>query len=192
MEVLSSDDADLRWRIRPSAPFAVALALAAVAAGQAAVVVGPRELPGGTSVQALPNGYSYGTDGDRAVVGFQLRNDGERSLRVVAIGTDLPGLELLDVVASGEPFRYDVVGVGAAPLPPFDLATGTVIEVNLVYRVRRCSEVPRDDQAVPVTAGTGWSRGVLALLLPRQPAAAVDAGPDDEDPWQQVLVRDLC
>lgn len=170
----------------------MALALALLAAGQAATVLRPRDLPPGASLQVLPNGYSYGTDADVASLGFQLRNDGRRTLEVLAVEAALPGLDLVDVVASGEPFRFTAVGAGADRLPPFVLTPGTVIEVNMVYRVRRCADVPRDDRDLVVRAAVGWGRGALDVPLPGQPSDAVDAGPDDEDPWQQVLVRDLC
>jgi hypothetical protein len=194
MEVLSSGTVDERRlpRLRPSAPLAVAAALLVLAAAQATAVLRPQMLPAGASVEALPNGYSYATDGDRVVVGFQVRNNGDRDLEVVDIGAGLPGLELVDVTASGEPFRFEIAGGGTAPLPAFDLTTGTVIEVNLVYRVLRCADVPRDDRALAVAARTERGQGVLPLPLPRLPSDAVDAGPDDEDPWQQVLVRDVC
>ncbi len=191
VEILASGDDGPRRRL-PSAPVAVAVALAAVAAGQVAAVLRPQPLPATASVEALPNGYSYATEGDRLLVGFQLRNAGDVGLRVVAIGADLPGLQLVDVAAAGQPFDFAAVGEGAAPLPEFALRGGTVIEVTLVYRVRSCAAVPRDEQLVPVTVIAGRAEGVLPLLLPRAPAAAVDAGPDDEDPWQQVLVRDVC
>jgi hypothetical protein len=192
MDVLSSHDDRPPWRPRLSAPLAVALALAAVSVGQAVTVLRPQPLATGAAVEALPNGYSYAVDGELAMIGFQLRNGGERAVRVLGIGADLPGLRLVDVGASGEPFRFELVGVGPEPLPAFDLPPGTVIEVNLSYRVGRCADVPGDDRPVPVRARTGRGEGVLALRLPGQPAEAIDAGPDDEDPWQRVLVRDLC
>jgi hypothetical protein len=170
----------------------VGAALVLLAAGQTGALLLPRDLPPGASVEVLPNGFSYATTGDTAQLGFQLRNSGDRSLRITAVGTDLPGLELVDVVASGEPFGFTAVGAGGEPLPEFDLTTGTVIEINLAYSLGSCGAVPRDSRPVPVTARTGRSRGVLAVPLPGLPADAVGSGPDDEDPWQQVLVRDLC
>ena len=190
VDVLSSGEA--RERRRPRGVVAVAVALALVAVGQAVTVLRPRELPSGASVSALPNGYSYSTEGDRAQLGFQLRNDGDLTVRVLSVRAAVPGLELVDVVASGEPFRFAAVGAGDAELPAFALEPGTVIELNLVYRLRRCGDVPRDARDVVVRAGAGGARGPLAVPLPGQPSDAVDAGPDDEDPWQQVLVRDLC
>lgn len=170
----------------------VGAALFVLAAGQLAAVAQSRTLPAGASVEALPNGFSYATTEDRVQLGFQLRNDGERVLTVTGLGTDLPGLELLDVVASGEPFGFAAVGGGSGPLPRFDLTPGTVIEINLVYGLRSCLAVPRDARTVPVIVRAGLSRGVLDLALPGLPSEAVGARPDDEDPWQRVLVRDLC
>lgn len=192
MDVLDTEDARPRRRLRRSPPLAVAAALVLLAAGQTAALLRAQDLPAGASLAVLPNGYSYATDGDRALVGFQVRNDGDRDLQVLAVGAELPGLELLDVTASGAPFRFEVAGAGNAPLPAFDLPAGTVIEVYLVYRVRRCGEVPQDVRPLGVTVRAGRGQGVLRVPLPGAPAEDVDAGPDDEDPWQRVLVRDLC
>ena len=193
MDVLSSGAERTPSRRRRASPGLVGAALVALAAGQAAALLGPRALPPAVALEALPNGFSYSVlSGDTTQLGFQLRNSGDRLLRVSTVASDLPGLDLVDVVASGEPFAFTEVGAGSDPLPAFDLPAGTVIEIGLVYRVESCELVPRDARPVPVTVETGRSRGTLALALPGLPAEAVDAAPDDEDPWQQVLVRDLC
>lgn len=192
MEVLDSRDARPRRRVRWSAPLVVAALLLTLAAAQAAALLWPRGLPADAAVEALPNGFSYATDGDTAVVGFQLRNSGGRDLRVLSIAADVPGLELVDVTASGEPFRFETVGAGTVVLPAFDLPATTVIEVNLRYLVRRCGEVPADDLPLLIAARAELGEGLLAVPLPGLPSEAVDAAPDDEDPWQRVLVRDLC
>lgn len=192
MEILDSDDARPRRRLLPSLPAAVLVALVLLGGAQAWAALRPQPLPAGAAVEALPNGYSYGTDGDRATVGFQLRNAGDRPLRVVDVGAQLPGLQAVDVTVSGAPPAFDVNGEGPDPLRSFELPAGTVVEVSLVYRVRRCSEVPRDRRDVVVAVESGRAQGALLVPLPGQPAEAVDAGPDDQDPWQRVLVRDLC
>lgn len=179
-------------RRRPSATAGVAVALGLLAAGQAAAVTRTPALPPGVTVEVLPNGYSYSTAGDQVRLGFQLRNSGRTTVRVTGIGADLPGLALADVVASGEPFRFTAVGQGPGALPVFALSAGTVIEINLIYRVRRCREVPGDVRPVPVALAVGRARGVRPVPVPGLPSEAVDAGPDDEDPWQRVLVRDVC
>jgi len=190
VEVLVSGDSTDRRRPAPAA--LVALALLLVAGGQAVELLRPRALPGDVAVEVLPNGYSYLTAGDRVQVGFQLRNSGPVPVEVVDIGAALPGLALADVVASGEPFRFSAVGTGEQPLPAFELRPGTVIEVNLVYRLEECADVPAGERTVPVTVRVGRADGVLDVPVPGAPAEAVDAGPDDVEPWQRVLVRDLC
>lgn len=179
-------------RRRPSIAAGVATALGLLAAGQVVTLVRTPALPSGVTVEVLPNGYSYSTAGDAVRLGFQLRNSGRTTVQVTGIGADLPGLALADVVASGQPFRFTAVGAGPGALPPFSLTAGTVIEVNLVYRVRRCREIPVDARPVPVALAVGRARGIRSVPVPGLPSEAVDAGPDDEDPWQQVLVRDVC
>lgn len=170
---------------------AAALALLAVAQGVAVARGGP--LPEGVALAALPNGYSYATREDRIVViGFQLRNDGDRELEVLDLAQDLPGLELRDVVVSGEPFDFDSAGEGEAALPAFRLERGTVVEVTLSYRLAGCPQVPQDPRPLPVRVRAGRSAGLLQVRMPTAPSDEPDAGPDDEEEWQSVLVRDLC
>ena len=179
-------------RRRPRLATAVAVALALLAVGQGAAALAPRGLPDGAVLSALPNGYSYSTQGRQVVLGFQLTNDGTRSLRVSSLGGDLPGLSLVDVTVSGEPFDYASVGEGAAPLPAFALSPGTVVEVRLVYLLEACNAVPREPRPMPVVVSTDGGSGTLRVALPRAPSSDADAGPDDEDEWQVVLVRDVC
>ena len=170
---------------------ASALALLAVAQGVAVARGGP--LPAGAAVTALPNGYSYATrDGRVVVIGFQLRNSGDRALEVLDLAQDLPGLTLQDVVVSGEPFEFSSAGEGEAALPSFRLDRGTVVEVTLAYRLSACPQVPEDPRPLPVRVRAGRATGTLAVRMPTAPSDEADAGPDDEDEWQSVLVRDLC
>jgi hypothetical protein len=168
----------------------LALTLLAVAQGVAVARGGP--LPGGAELTTLPNGYSYATRDRVVVLGFQLQNTGELPLRVNAIAGDLPGLALEDVVVSGEPFDFDSAGEGDQPLPAFVLPRGTVVEVTLSYRLQACSQVPADVRPLPVQARAGRGQGVFAVAMPTAPSDDPDAGPDDEEQWQTVLVRDLC
>ena len=178
-------------RIGATASVAGALALLAVAQGVAVGRGGP--LPAGAAVTVLPNGYSYATREDRVVViGFQLRNTGDRALQVLDLAQDLPGLVLQDVVVSGEPFDFSAAGDGDAPLPAFRLDRGTVVEVTLSYRLSACPQVPEDPRPLPVRVAAGRATGVLQVQMPTAPSDEADAGPDDEDEWQSVLVRDLC
>lgn len=170
---------------------ASALALLAVAQGVAVARGGP--LPAGAAVTALPNGYSYATRADRLVViGFQLRNSGDRALEVLDLAEDLPGLVLQDVVVSGEPFDFGSAGDGDAALPAFRLDRGTVVEVTLSYRLSACPQVPEDARPLPVRVRAGRAGGLLRVDMPTAPSDEPDAGVDDEDEWQSVLVRDLC
>lgn len=193
MDLLEDDRKPLSARRRHplAATAAVGAALALLALGQAAAVI-RAPLPGDAELAALPNGYSYRTEGREAVLGFQLTNDGSRPLRVESLGADLPGLDLVDVTVSGEPFAFETAGGGEQPLPAFDLPVGTVVEVALVYRLRSCDAVPGEPQPMPAQARDGRRAGTLLVDLPRAPAEDPDAGPDDEDEWQVVLVRDLC
>lgn len=170
----------------------VALALALLAAGQGAALLRTPGLPDAVRVEALVNGYSYGTDGERATVGFQLANRGEEPVRVLAAGRDGPGLELVDVVAAGAPVGFRAAGAGSELLPAFDLQPGLVVELSLVYRVTDCGRVPSAPFPVTLRLAAARARGVVEVPLPRYPDDAPDAGPDDEVEWQTVLVRDLC
>ena len=174
-------------------PLLVGVSLLALGAAQAAAVVRGEALPEQAAVAALPNGYSYATRPNRLVVlGFQLRNTGEVGLSVVDLGADLPGLRLADVVVSGEPFKFSSAGEGSAPLPEFPLRPGVVVEVALVYELLSCGAVPTDLRPMPLLASADGAEGRLEVPLPTAPADDPDAGPDDEEQWQQVLVRDLC
>jgi hypothetical protein len=179
--------------VRRISPLLVGVALVALAAAQAVAVTRDRALPAAAAVAALPNGYSYATRPNRLmVVGFQLRNTGSVPLRVRGLGADLPGLRLADAVVSGEPFAFSSAGEGKAPLPPFALDPGVVIEVTLVYELRSCGAVPTDLRPMPLLATADGGAGRLDVPLPTAPADDPDAGPDDEEQWQNVLVRDLC
>lgn len=174
-------------------PLAVGGALALLALGQAVAVARGGPLPAVASLTALPNGYSYATlDGRTAVAGFQVRNTGPVALLLRDLTTSLPGLELEDVVLSGEPTDYAAVGAGSGPLPALEVAPGDVLEVLLTYRLTGCTQVPQDARPLLVRASAGRDDGVLRVALPTAPADDPDAGPDDEEQWQQVLVRDLC
>lgn len=178
------------WHLRP---LLVGVSLLALGAAQATALVRETPLPEQAAVAALPNGYSYATRPNRLLVlGFQLRNTGSLPLRVRDLGADLPGLRLDDVVVSGEPFRFSSAGEGAAPLPEFGLDPGVVVEVALVYELESCAAVPGDVRPMPLLASAGRAEGLLRVPLPTAPADDPDAGPDDEEQWQKVLVRDLC
>ena len=192
MDILDSDDVRSPRRLRPSLPAAVLVALVLLGGAQAWASLRPQPLPARASVEALPNGYSYGTDGDRATIGFQLRNDGDAQLEVVDVRADVPGLQAVDVTVSGLPPDFRLNGEGPDPLQVFALPAGAVVEVTMVFRVRRCDEVPRDRRDVLVAVETGRAQGELLVPLPSEPAESVDADPDAQDPWQRVLVRDLC
>lgn len=179
--------------VRLLRPASVGVALLLLAAGQALAVARGGPLPGDAELTALPNGYSYATrEGRLAVAGFQLRNTGGVELRVRELTATLPGLELLDVVVSGEPTLYRAAGEGPGPVPELDVAPGDVIEVLLTYRLSACPKVPQDRYPLVVRASVGRSRGVLRVALPTAPSEEPDAGPDDEVEWQRVLIRDLC
>ena len=170
----------------------MAAALLAVGAGQTAALLVGGPLPDDAGLTALPNGYSYATRGSDVLIGFQMQNTGGRELRVLDLGADLPGLRLVDVVGAGDPFDYRAVGEGPDPLPPFVLRDDAVVEITLVYRLEACSAVPEDRRPMPVAVRAGRADGALQVPLPTAPSDEEDAGPDDEDEWQQVLVRDLC
>ena len=174
-------------------PLLVGVSLLALGAAQAVAVTRDRSLPPEAAVVALPNGYSYATRENRqTVIGFQLRNTGSVPLQVRDLGADLPGLRLVDVVVSGEPFKFSSAGEGEAPLPAFPLEPGVVVEVSLVYELKSCGAVPIDERPMPLLASADGGEGRLDVPLPTAPADDPDAGPDDEEQWQNVLVRDLC
>ena len=184
---------DLRRAVRPlTRPLVVGGALLAVGAAQTAAVVLGGPLPDDVDLTALPNGYSYATRGSDVLIGFQMQNTGGREVRLLGLGADLPGLTLVDVVGAGDPFDYRAVGEGADPLPAFDLRKDAVVEITLVYRLEACSAVPDDRRPMPVAVSTGRAEGTLQVPLPTAPSDDEDAGPDDEEEWQNVLVRDLC
>jgi hypothetical protein len=123
--------------------------------------------------------FGFTADGRGLTVSFQLRNTGPRSFRVTDVGRTLPGLELVDVVASGSPVSFKLVGAGEQPLPPFALPPGDAVLLSLTYRLTACNDVPRDLRPVPVAVRDGRARGVRAVTLPQLPDDAEGASDDD-------------
>jgi hypothetical protein len=167
----------------------VVLLLLAVAQGLA--VQRASALPGDVRLVALKEGFGDRTDGDVATVGFQLRNTG-RAVEVLAVGRDGPGLELVDVFASGEPVGFRAAGEGAALLPRFHLAPDAVVVLTLAYRVRDCDLVPRRPFPVTLLLRVGDAQDVVEVPLPTYHSERPGAGPDEEQQWQTALVQDLC
>jgi hypothetical protein len=64
----------------------VSVALVALGIAQAVVVTRGLPLPDDLRLTVPLEGYAFITESDTAVVGFQLRNDGPRSLRVTGVG----------------------------------------------------------------------------------------------------------
>ena len=173
-------------------PVAVAAALAVLAAGQA--VAGLR-LPvplDDVDLQATKENYGFVTDGREMTVSFQLRNSGDRPVRISGFGQDLPGLDKADEVAAGEPLGFRSRGQGAEPLPTFELAPDTVVVLALTYRLAACREVPDDVRPVPVAVRSGRARGTVRVPLPQLPDDSEQAGAEEVVEWQQVLARELC
>jgi hypothetical protein len=137
---------------------------------------------------------AFGLSADRrdVTVTFQLRNDGDRALRVAAVGESLPGLELLDVVATGSPLEFRESGRGTDELEAFALEPEAVALLALTFRLSGCGQVPAGAQPVPVDLRAGRARGTVRVALPRLPSDAATAGPDDLVEWQTALVRELC
>ena len=163
----------------------VGASLAVLAAWQTAAVLRPPldVLP---VLAVLGEGFSYTASRGEATVAFQVRNDDDRTVGVRGIGRSVPGLELRDVVVSGEPTGFRQVGAGAAALGPFDLAPGQVAVVELRYRIADCAAVPAGDEPVPVEVRVGRARGIAVVRLPE-----FADGPAVEH-WPQVAVRDAC
>lgn len=173
------------------APALVALGLVALAVPQAVYVLRDPPLPDDVALEVLPTGYSYGPEGDRLVVGFQLLNPGPR-VAVTDVGTSLPGLRLVDVVASGAAFDFRAAGEGPAALPEFTLDRDEVVVLTLVYTLEACSSIPADARPVPVRVQARGAQGSVAVPLPALPSDEAGAPEDRLDEWQQVLSRSLC
>lgn len=173
-------------------PATVGLCLAALATAQAVAVVRTPVPLDQVDLQVTKENYGFTTAGRQMTVSFQLRNGGERAVRITGFGQDLPGLDKADAVAAGEPFGFRSRGTGDAPLPAFDLAPGTVVVLALTYRLAACTAVPTDLRPVPVSVSDGRARGSVPVPLPPLPDDGESAGPDEVVQWQQVLVRELC
>ena len=188
MDLIESDH-----RRRPRLPaLAVGVALVLVGAGQAAAVLRTPPLDDDVRLTVPKEAFGFTTAGRDVTVSFQLRNTGERSIRVTGVGRALPGLELVDVVASGSPVQFRSVGTGDGPLPAFALPPGDAALLSLTYRLTGCNDVPRDLRPVPIAVRDGRSRGVRPVALPQLPDDAAEATDADVVEWQQVLVRELC
>jgi hypothetical protein len=170
----------------------VGAALAVLAAGQALAALRLPVPLDGVALQVTKENYGFLTEGREMTVSFQLRNDGERPVRISGFGQDLPGLDKADEVAAGEPFGFRSRGAGAEPLPAFDLAPGTVVVLALTYRLASCRQVPDDMRPVPVRVQDGRAKGTRAVPLPQLPDDGPEATADDVVEWQQVLARELC
>lgn len=173
-------------------PLPVGLALALLAAGQAVAVARTPAPLDEVDLQATKENYGFSTAGREMTVSFQVRNDGPRPVRIRDVGTDLPGLDLADAAAAGEPFDFRSAGEGPGPLPAFDLQPGTVVVLALTYRLASCNAVPDDLRPVPVAVQDGRARGTVSVPLPPLPDDGEQAGPDEVVEWQRVLVRELC
>jgi hypothetical protein len=177
---------------REPGPLVVALALAALGIGQAVALTRDLPLPAEVMLTVPLEGYAFTTESDTAVVGFQLRNDGVRELRVGEVGAAVPGLQLVDVTAAGEATGFRSVGDGSTALPEFVLAPDGTVVVQLRFRAEDCSSVPADLRPVSVEVRASRGLGTLQVALPPLPDDGALARPDDQLPWQQVLIRDLC
>ena len=157
------------------------------------VVVSRTSPPLQGAVLTVPKeAFGFGLDQRDVTVTFQLRNDSDRPLRVAGVGEPLPGLELVDVVASGSPLGFRESGRGPGPLEEFELEPEAVALLALTYRLAGCGQVPAGPQPVPVDTRDGRARGTVRVPLPQLPSDAASAGPEDVTEWQQVLVRELC
>lgn len=188
MDVIESDRGR-RLRL-PAAVVAAALALLAL--GQVAAVARTPPLPDDAQVAVPKEAFGFTTLGQDLTVSFQLRNTSDRRLRVTAIGEPLPGLELADVVASGSPVEFKLVGTGDAPLPAFAIPPGDAALISLTYRLTACDDVPEGPRPVPVAVEDGRAEGLRTVALPQLPDDADGAADEDVVEWQQVLVRELC
>lgn len=171
---------------------AVAAALAGLAAGQTAALLRTPALPADVALVVPKEAFGFTSVGPELTVSFQLRNAGERAVRVTDVGRPVPGLALADVVVAGSPVRFRSVGAGAAAVPAFALAPGDAALVSLTYRLTACNEVPADARPVPVAVQDGRARGTVRVALPELPDDADGAADEDVVEWQQVLVRALC
>lgn len=173
-------------------PLVVGLCLAALAAAQTAAALRlPLPLEG-VELRSTKENYAFTADGRVLTVSFQLRNEGREPVRVIGIGEDLPGLELVDVVAAGEPLGFRSRGAGDDDLPPFRVTPGTAVVVAMTYQLVACASVPETPRPVPVAVRDGRSRGTVRAALPQLPDDTAGAGTDDLAEWQSVLVRELC
>jgi hypothetical protein len=170
-----------------------AVGLALLAAGQAATLLQAPALPRDLELVVTKENYGFfPSDRGTVAVGFQVRNDGSRAVRVSAVDAAVPGLALVDVTGAGEPFGFRSTGEGGAPLPTFELAPGAVVVLTLAYDLVSCTKVPDDVRPVRLTLTDGRSEGVAAVPLPPLPDDAEDASAEDVVQWQTVVVRDLC
>lgn len=176
----------------PLRPTAVALALAALSAAQVTAAVRLPVPIEQVELQATKENYGFFTEGRQMTVSFQLRNAGARAVRITDIGAALPGLDLVDVTASGEPFAFRSRGEGSEPLPVFDLPPEGIAVLSLTYRLAACGQVPSDARPVPVQVRDGRARGTVSVPLPPLPDDGAQATAEDVLEWQAVLVRDLC
>jgi hypothetical protein len=97
---------------------------------------------------------------------LQLTNDAHTTVRLLAAGESLPGLEL---VATEVGRGHDAVVAGeVSPLDgAMDIGPGDVVEVRLRYRVTDCTRVPHEPPDIPVrfrtALGLTRTRGVESL-----------------------------
>lgn len=169
---------------------ASALALLAAAQGVAVLRV-PAPLEA-VALSVPKEAFGFAIDQREVTVTFQLRNDGDRTVRVASVAEPLPGLDLVDVVATGTPLEFRESGRGGPPLEPFDLEPQAVALMVVTYRLVACNQVPVAARPVPVEVRAGRTRGAVRVALPQLPSDAASAGEGDVVEWQRVLVRDLC
>lgn len=179
-------------RRRPPAPLVVGLALGLLAAAQVVAVRAPQPLPGGVALAVPLENYSFTRGPERAVVNFELENTGTRPLQVLGLGASIPGLELRDVAASGEPVGFRSVGGGPQQLPAFALPAGGRVVLTLTFTASDCGAVPEQPRPLAVRVASGRGTGTLAVAPASLPDDRVGARADAVAAWQVALVRDLC
>ncbi|MEU8261488.1 hypothetical protein AB0C02_12820 [Micromonospora sp. NPDC048999] len=119
--------------------------------------------------------------------GVHIRNDGQVSVVVQAVGAEGPGLELTDA--------RNLEGTLPTTLHP-----GEVIEIRLGYRVTDCTAVSTEDWPIPVRVKGPLGAHTVDVMPPtlRLPGEAPDETmwSGDRDPygrsWQDALARQAC
>lgn len=168
---------DLRW------PAAAVALLATVTATWLSGFFYPRV----AWSDATGSGASANTQTRTISTDVVIKNNGWTDARVVGIGQNGPGLEL---VGQGGP-PHIVTDTGRTV--PFTLHPGQIATVSVTYKITDCAAVPSGAFTVAARITRPWGTQTVGIAIPTVPVPSAPNGTGDTDrEWQRALADQAC